>query len=153
MAYAMMRSCEWEVRSEWALLSFSLQKSEKERLLQEQTELEQNLEETQQSLCGLCKSVSIESGSDQDHLQLLAKLSSPDFPISSPSLVSKDQESQITIEMVSCSSECDPSKPPAGSVQTAAPEAGTQTDEAGSPQSCPDPTSLLNACLDKNNSL
>ncbi|XP_044058340.1 transcription regulator protein BACH1-like [Siniperca chuatsi] len=125
-------------------------KSEKEWLLQEQTELEQNLEETRQSLCGLCKSVSIESGSDQDHLQLLAKLSSPDFPISSPSLVGKDEESQITIKMVSCSSECDPSKPSAGSVQTAAPETGTQTEEAGSPQSCPDPASLLNACLDKN---
>ncbi|XP_040902994.1 transcription regulator protein BACH1-like isoform X2 [Toxotes jaculatrix] len=74
-------------------------KSEKERLLQERTELEQNLEETRQSLCGLCKSVSIESGSDQDHLQLLAKLSSPDFPISSSSLMGKDEESQITVEM------------------------------------------------------
>lgn len=128
-------------------------KTEKERLLQEQTELEQNLEEARQSLCGLCKSVSIESGSDQDHLQLLTKLSSPDFPISSPSLVSKDEQSQITIEMVSCSSEWNPNKPPAGSDQSAAPEASTQTEEAGSPQSCPAPTSLLNACLDKNNSL
>ncbi|XP_038554345.1 transcription regulator protein BACH1-like [Micropterus salmoides] len=113
-------------------------KSEKDRLLQERIELEQNLEETRQSLCGLCKSVSIESGSDQDHLQLLAKLSSPDFPISSLSLVGKDDESQITIEMVSCSSVCDPNKPPAGSVQTAASEAGTHAEEAGSPQSCPD---------------
>ncbi|XP_070762334.1 transcription regulator protein BACH1-like [Enoplosus armatus] len=126
-------------------------KSEKERLLQEQTELEQNLEETRQSLCGLCKSVSIESGSDQDHLQLLAKLSSPDFPISSPSLVGKDEESQITIEMVSCSSECDANKLPAGSVQSAAPESSAQTEEAGFPQSFPDPASLLNACLDKKN--
>ncbi|KAG7243051.1 hypothetical protein INR49_016426 [Caranx melampygus] len=74
-------------------------KSEKERLLREQTELEQNLEETRQSLCGLCKSVSIESGSEQDHLQLLAKLSSSDFPMSSPSLAGKDEESEITIEM------------------------------------------------------
>lgn len=128
-------------------------KSEKERLLEEQAELVQNLEETRQSLCGLCKSVSIESGSDQDHWQLLAKLSSPDLPISSTSLVGKDEESHITIEMVSCSSECDPRKPPAGSVQTAAPEAGTQTEEAGSPQSCPDPASLLNACLDMNTML
>lgn len=122
-------------------------KSQKERLLQERTELEQNLEETRQSLCGLCKSVSIESGSDQDQLQLLANVSSPDSPISSPSLLGKDQESQITIEMVSCSSECDPSKLPTGSVQTVPPEAGTQT------QSCPVPASLLNVCLDMNNSL
>ncbi|KAM9358932.1 transcription regulator protein BACH1-like [Symphorus nematophorus] len=128
-------------------------KNEKERLLQEQSELEQNLEETRQSLCGLCKSVSIETGSDQDHLQLLAKLSSPDLPISSPSLVGKDEESQITIEMVSCSTECDPNKPPAGSVQLAVPEAGTQTEEAGSPQSCTDPASLFNTCLDINNIL
>ncbi|XP_039987235.1 transcription regulator protein BACH1-like [Xiphias gladius] len=126
-------------------------KNEKERLLQERTELEQNLEETRQSLCGLCKSVSIESGSDQEHLQLLAKLSSPDFPSSSPSRVGKDEESQITIEMVSCS--CDLSGPPADSAQTAPPQAGTQMGEAGSPQSCPDPASLLTACLDMDSSL
>lgn len=34
-------------------------KSEKERLMQEQSELEQNLEDTRQSLCSLCKNVSI----------------------------------------------------------------------------------------------
>ncbi|XP_008285055.1 transcription regulator protein BACH1 [Stegastes partitus] len=122
-------------------------KSEKERLLQEQTELEQNLEEMQQSLCGLCKSVSIESDSDQDHLQLLAKLSSPDFPISSPSIVGKNEQSQITIEMVSCSSECDQSGPPADSVQVAGPQASAE--DAG----CPVNASLLNACLDMNNTL
>ncbi|KAE8295104.1 Transcription regulator protein BACH1 [Larimichthys crocea] len=126
-------------------------KSEKERLLQEQTELEQNLEETRQSLCGLCKSVSTEPGCDQDHLQLLAKLSSPDLSISPPSLVDKDEESQMTVEMVSCSSECDPSKLPADLVQTALPQAGTQALEAGSPQSCPDTASQLNACLDIKN--
>ncbi|KAL7400289.1 hypothetical protein ABVT39_009770 [Epinephelus coioides] len=128
-------------------------KSQKERLLQERTELEQNLEETRQSLCELCKSVSIESGSDRDHMQLLAKVSSPDSPISSPSHVGKNEESQITIKMVSCSSERCPSKPPADSVQTATPEAGAQTEEAGSPQSCPSPSSLLNVCLNMNNSL
>lgn len=128
-------------------------KSQKERLLQERTELEQNLEETRQSLCELCKSVSIESGSDQDHVQLFAKVSSPDSPISSPSHVGKNEESQITIKMLSCSSECCPSKPPADSVQTATPEAGAQTEEAGSPQSCPSPSSLLNVCLNMNNSL
>ncbi|XP_034557615.1 transcription regulator protein BACH1-like isoform X2 [Notolabrus celidotus] len=81
-------------------------KNQKERLLQERTELKQNLEDTRQSLCGLCKSVSIESGSDQEHLQILAKLSSPDLPISSPDLpvsspcfAGKDDRSQITIEM------------------------------------------------------
>ncbi|XP_042343318.1 transcription regulator protein BACH1-like [Plectropomus leopardus] len=128
-------------------------KSQKERLMQERTELEQNLEETRQSLCELCKSASIESGSDQDHLQLLAKVSTPDSSISTTSLLGKDDESHITIEMVSCSSECGPSKPPAGSDLTAAPEAGIQAEEAGSPQSSPIPTSLLNVCLDMNNSL
>ena len=59
----------------------------------------------------------------------------------------KDEEAQISIEMVSSSSECDPSKSHTGSVQTATPEAGTQTEEAGSPQSCPDSASLLNSCL------
>ncbi|XP_019943867.2 transcription regulator protein BACH1-like [Paralichthys olivaceus] len=128
-------------------------KSEKELLLQEQTELAQNLEEMRQSLCGLCKSVSIESGSDQDHLQLLTKLSSPDFPVPSPSHLVKDEESHITIEMVSCSAECDQDGTPADSVQTTAPEVGTHTKEAGSPQSCPVPASFLNACLDMNSSL
>ncbi|XP_041659551.1 transcription regulator protein BACH1-like [Cheilinus undulatus] len=136
-------------------------KNERERLLQERTELEQNLEETRQNLCGLCKSVSIESGSDHEHLQILAKLSSPDLPISlpdlpisSPSLLGKDDGSQITIEMVSCSSEYDPNKLPAGSGQSAAAsEAGTQTEEAGPPQSSPDPAPLLNACLDMSNIL
>lgn len=123
------------------MLSFTLQKSKKEKLLQEQTELEQNLEDVRQSLCGLHKSVSIESGSDQDHLQLLAKLTSPD--------------SQITIKMVSCSSESDPSGLPVETVQIATPQASTQTEEAESstPQSCPVSSSLLNACLEINNSL
>ncbi|XP_053177317.1 transcription regulator protein BACH1-like [Scomber japonicus] len=116
-------------------------KSKKEKLLQEQTELEQNLKDVRQSLCGLPKSVSIESGSDQDHLQLLAKLTSPD--------------SQITIKMVSCSSESDPSGPPVETVQIATPQASTQTEEAESstPQSCPVSSSLLSACLEINNSL
>ncbi|XP_031719514.1 transcription regulator protein BACH1-like [Anarrhichthys ocellatus] len=126
-------------------------KNQKERLLHERTDLEHNLEETRQSLCGLCKSVSFEAGSDQDHLQLLAKVSSPDSPVYSPHILGKD-ESQITIKIVS-SSECDPSEPPADSVQTAASEAGTQTEEAVSPQSCPVSASLLNVCLDMNNSL
>ena len=123
------------------MLSFTLQKSKKEKLLQEQTELEQNLKDVRQSLCGLPKSVSIESGSDQDHLQLLAKLTSPD--------------SQITIKMVSCSSESDPSGPPVETVQIATPQASTQTEEAESstPQSCPVSSSLLSACLEINNSL
>ncbi|XP_074534998.1 transcription regulator protein BACH1-like [Halichoeres trimaculatus] len=130
-------------------------KSEKEQLLQEHAELEQNLAETRQSLCGLCKSVNIESGSDQEHLQIFTKLSSPDLPIvspdlpiSSPCFVGKDDRSQITIEMVSCSSDCDTSKLPAESAQSAASEAGTQTDPS---QCSPDPTPLLNACLDMSN--
>ncbi|CAG12770.1 unnamed protein product, partial [Tetraodon nigroviridis] len=48
---------------------------EKEHLLREQTELEQNLEEIRYSLCELCKTVSVESGPGQDHLQLLAQVS------------------------------------------------------------------------------
>ncbi|KAM9318322.1 transcription regulator protein BACH1a [Pholidichthys leucotaenia] len=119
-------------------------KSEKEQLLQEQTELKQNLEEMQQSLCGLCKNISIESGSDQDHLQLLAKLSSTDFLISSPSQVGKNDESQISIEMVSCSSEYEQSGPMADSVQIHGPQ--TSTEEMG----CSVSASLLNACLDIN---
>ncbi|KAM9811945.1 transcription regulator protein BACH1a [Syngnathus typhle] len=55
-------------------------KSEKEKLLQERAELEQNLEETRQSLCRLCKSVSAEPASDQERLRFLAKLSAPDSP-------------------------------------------------------------------------
>ena len=132
-------------------LSPSPQKSEKEQLLQEQTQLEQNLEEMHQNLCGLCKSV--ESGSDQDHLQLLAKLSSPDFTIPSPSPLVKDEESHITIEMVSCSAECDPEATPTGPAQGTSPEVGAHAEEAGSPQSGPAPASFLNACLDMNSSL
>ncbi|XP_061733946.1 transcription regulator protein BACH1-like [Nerophis ophidion] len=53
-------------------------KCEKEKLLQERADLEQNLEESRQSLCSLCKS--LELTPDQDHLQVLAKLSAPDVP-------------------------------------------------------------------------
>lgn len=133
-------------------------RGEKERLMHERTQLEQNLEETRQSLCGLCKSVSIESGPDQDHLQLLAKLSSPDFPISdlltpmsSPGLLAQDQDSQTAMDTVSCPSECNPSGPTADSVQTNLPQSNPQTEEGGSTQSCP--VSLLSTCLDLNNNL
>ncbi|XP_071780868.2 transcription regulator protein BACH1a isoform X1 [Centroberyx gerrardi] len=135
-------------------------RGEKERLIHERTQLKQNLEETRQSLCGLCKSVSIESLNPeltQDHTQLLAKISSPGFPISalltpisSPGLVGKDQDSQTAVDAVSCPSECNPSGPTANSVQTNPPQSD-QTEEGGSPQSCP--ASLLNACLDMNNNL
>ncbi|KAK2912915.1 transcription regulator protein BACH1-like isoform X2 [Channa argus] len=120
-------------------------KTEKERLLQERSELEQNLEETRQNLCGLCKSVSVESGSHQEHLQLLEKLSPLELSISLPNLDSKDADSQISVEMVSCPLVCDPSRPPADAVQLTAPEASMQTEEAGSPQSCPVTASLLSA--------
>lgn len=124
----------------------SSQTCEKERLLQEQSELEQNLEETRQSLCGLCKSVSNECGSNQHHLQLLAKLSSPEPTVSSTSPLSKGEESQITIKMVSCSSEDDQNK-------TDAPEPETPTGESASQESFPDPVSLLKDCLAMNNIL
>lgn len=118
-------------------------KSEKERLMQEQTELEQNLEDMQQSLCGLCKSVSIECGSDPplDPMQLLAKLS----PHNSDSV--KTEEPQITVEMVSCSSEAERGGLPADSVQVSPSQAGSEE------SACPVPANLLNACLDMNNSL
>ncbi|XP_041851024.1 transcription regulator protein BACH1-like [Melanotaenia boesemani] len=122
-------------------------KIEKERLLQEQTELQLNLGEMQQSLRGLCKSVSIETGSDQDHLQLFAKLSTPDIPFSSPSLEEQNEESQTTIEILSSSSECSQSRPLPGSGQTAALQACTE--DAGHSV----PASLLTACLDMTNTL
>lgn len=128
----------------------SQQTSEKERLLQEQSELEQNLEETRQSLCELCRSVSIEPGSDQDQdLQLLAKLSSPEAPISSPSHESKDEESQVTIEMLNCSSGCDRGMLPVSSTKAR----GRQIQEFGPQQCSSDPVSLLKDCLDMNNIL
>uniref|UniRef100_A0A3Q0R0N4 BTB and CNC homology 1, basic leucine zipper transcription factor 1 a n=1 Tax=Amphilophus citrinellus TaxID=61819 RepID=A0A3Q0R0N4_AMPCI len=110
--------------------------SEKERLLQEQTELKRNLEEMQQSICGLCKSA--EFGSDQDQLKILARFSSPDFPISSPSLVP-------ATEMVS--SEFEQRGQTVRSVQIAEPQAGAAD------TSCPVPASLISACLDMNSSL
>ncbi|XP_005736046.1 transcription regulator protein BACH1-like [Pundamilia nyererei] len=111
-------------------------KSEKQRLLQEQTELKQNLEDMQQSLCGLCKSV--ESCSDQDQLQILSRFASQDIPIPSPNIVP-------AIELVS--SECEQSGQTVQTVQVAELQAGTE--DTG----CPVPTSLLSACLDMNSSL
>lgn len=121
-------------------------KTEKEQLLEERTELEQNLGDMQQSLGGLCKSFSLECGSEHpmDPLQLLAKLSSSDF--ASFSLLGKTEASEITIEMVSSSSEGDRSGPPADLGQISSQQAGTE--ESG----CPVPASLLNACLDMDSS-
>uniref|UniRef100_A0A1A7YGT9 BTB and CNC homology 1, basic leucine zipper transcription factor 1 n=1 Tax=Iconisemion striatum TaxID=60296 RepID=A0A1A7YGT9_9TELE len=99
---------------------------EKGRLLQERNDLEQNLEEMQQNLCGLCKSVNIESGSEHDHLQLLAKLSSSEFPKSSPTLEKSNEPSQMNPP-----SKCDGSAPPSDSVQTA--ELQVCTEDAGCP--------------------
>ncbi|XP_040027016.2 transcription regulator protein BACH1 [Gasterosteus aculeatus] len=126
-------------------------RNQKERLLHERTDLEHNLAETRQSLCGLCKSVSLQTtGSDQDHLQLLAKVSA-DSPIHSPPVLGAGEESQVLFQMVS-SSACDRSKPPADSAQTAAAATGPQTEEAVPPQSCLS-VSLLDVCLDMDNSL
>ncbi|XP_029965095.1 transcription regulator protein BACH1-like [Salarias fasciatus] len=113
-------------------------KSEKERLMQEQTELEQNLEDMKQSLCGLCKSVSIECGSDPplDAMQLLAKLS----PQNSDSV--KTEEPQITVQMVSCSPEAE-----RDSAQIPPSQAGSEE------PACPVPANLLDACLDMNDSI
>ncbi|KAM4742742.1 transcription regulator protein BACH1-like [Anableps anableps] len=122
-------------------------KSEKEQLLQEQKELKRNLAEIKQNVCGLCKSLNMESGSDQDHLQLLPNLSSPDFPVTSPKLVENNEGSQLAVEMVSSSLECGHTGPPIVSVQTA--ELQSCTEDTGCPVSAP----LLSACLDISNSL
>ncbi|XP_024132860.1 transcription regulator protein BACH1 [Oryzias melastigma] len=109
--------------------------SEKERLLQERTELKQNLEEMQQSLCGLCKSVNMESGSDQLHFLS----SSPDFPSSSLSLQEKHRECPIG-KTVSSSSEC------GGGEVPSAPRVCSEDPR------CPS-ASLLSACMDTTNNL
>ncbi|XP_038816925.1 uncharacterized protein LOC120018039 isoform X2 [Salvelinus namaycush] len=59
-------------------------RGEKKRLLEERGHLQRNMEETLQSLTGLCQSVCDEAGfcHEQDQLQLLAKLQSPDVPVS-----------------------------------------------------------------------
>lgn len=59
-------------------------RGEKKRLLEERGHLQRNMEETLQSLTGLCQSVCNEAGvcHEQDQLQLLAKLQSPDVPVS-----------------------------------------------------------------------
>ncbi|KAM3874736.1 transcription regulator protein BACH1-like [Diretmus argenteus] len=119
-------------------------RGEKERLLHERAELEQNLEETRESLCSLCKSVNMESGAELDHLQL-SSISALLTPMSSPGLLGKDQDSQTAMDVVSCPSECNPSGPTANSMQS-----DPQTDVGASPQSCPVPASLLSVCLDIN---
>ncbi|XP_070986794.1 transcription regulator protein BACH1-like isoform X2 [Oncorhynchus clarkii lewisi] len=59
-------------------------RGEKKRLLEEQAHLQRNMEEMLQSLTGLCHSVCNEAGvcHEQDQLQLLAKLQSPDVSVS-----------------------------------------------------------------------
>lgn len=126
----------------------SLQASEKAHLLREQAELEQNLEEIRYSLCELCKTVSVESGSSQDHLQLLAQVSQS----TSSSLVEKYEEPQLSNVMLG-SSAFDSSKIPTGSNETSVSESEPQTEEPVSEQSCSDPMSLLKDCLGMDNIL
>ncbi|XP_031647138.1 transcription regulator protein BACH1 isoform X1 [Oncorhynchus kisutch] len=59
-------------------------RGEKKRLLEEQAHLQRNMEEMLQSLTGLCHSVCNEAGvcHEQDQLQLLSKLQSPDVSVS-----------------------------------------------------------------------
>ncbi|XP_056139326.1 transcription regulator protein BACH1-like [Lampris incognitus] len=123
-------------------------RSEKERLIHERSQLEQNLEETRQSLFGLCKSVSLESSPEQDHLQLFAKLSSADCPISaflvpmsSPSLLGKDQDCQLPLEKLTFP----PEGKPENSIQNKLPQTNPHTEERGSQQSCFVTASFLNA--------
>ncbi|XP_028321586.1 transcription regulator protein BACH1-like [Gouania willdenowi] len=119
--------------------------TEKQRLVQEQTELEQNLEEIKEGLHGLCKSVGIKSSSDGvEHLQLLSKLSSTDSDAYALSPVRVKEESEITIEMVDCSSGYDPSGFTEGSDLSGSRDAiGSSSGDAGSPV----PASLLSACM------
>ncbi|XP_034024322.1 transcription regulator protein BACH1-like [Thalassophryne amazonica] len=124
-------------------------RNEKERLLCEQTQLENNLEEARQSLCGLCATLNIDCDSEQDYPQLLAKLSSSYVNMPSAGLLAKNEHSDNAIEMVSCSSECDPLVLPADSIHYAVAHTEEQQ-QVGSPQSCPVPTALLSACLDIN---
>lgn len=126
----------------------SPQTGEKEHLLREQTELEQNLEEIRYSLCELCKTVSVESGPGQDHLQLLAQVSQS----TSGSLGEKYEEAQLSTVMLG-SSAFDSSKFPTGSYEPSVSEAEPQTHESVSEQRCPDPMSLLKDCLDMDNIL
>lgn len=131
-----------------SLFLSSLQTSEKEHLLREQTELEQNLEEIRCSLCELCKTVSVESGPGQDHLQLLAQVSQS----TSGNLVGKYEESQLS-DVTLGSSTFDSSEIPTGSSETSVTEPQPQMEESVSEQSCPDPMSLLKDCLDMDNIL
>lgn len=126
-----------------------LQTSEKEHLLREQTELEQNLEQIRYSLCEFYKTVSAESASDQDHLQSLTQLSQS---TSSSSLVDKYEATQLS-NVTLDSSACDLNKLPAASNETGVSETETQTQVSVSEQKCPDPMSLLKDCLDMDNIL
>lgn len=121
------------------MFPLSLQTSEKEHLLREQTELEQNLEEIRYSLCELCKSVSVEPGCDQD--QQVSQ------PTSSGGLVDRYQESQLSgVTLASTARE--PGKPPSGSAESGGSESEPHTEESVSEPSCPDSMSLLKDCLD-----
>lgn len=135
--------------TDFSLFLLPLQTSEKEHLLREQTELEQNLEQIRYSLCELCKNVNAESSSDQDHLQSLTQLSQS---TSSSSLVDKYEAAQLS-NVTLDSSACDLSKLPAASSETGVSEAKPQTEESVSEQSCPDPMSLLKDCLDMDSIL
>ncbi|XP_026790570.3 transcription regulator protein BACH1 [Pangasianodon hypophthalmus] len=55
---------------------------QKEKLLQEHNQLKQSMEETQQSLSGLCESVCTKSSMQPEQLHILARYLSPDSPSS-----------------------------------------------------------------------
>uniref|UniRef100_A0A3Q2QDY0 BTB and CNC homology 1, basic leucine zipper transcription factor 1 a n=1 Tax=Fundulus heteroclitus TaxID=8078 RepID=A0A3Q2QDY0_FUNHE len=114
-------------------------KNEKEQLLQEQKDLKKNLAEIKRNVCGLCKSINIEPNSDQDHSQLLASLSSPDFTISSPGVVGSNEDSQPPVETASSSLERVQAGPPL--LQTAGPQSCTE--DTGCPVSAPLPEGHL----------
>lgn len=60
-------------------------RGEKRRLLQQRTQLQQNLQDVQLSLSLLCQSVGVDPGSRAEHLQLLASASPVDPPARVPS--------------------------------------------------------------------
>ena len=128
--------------------------------MHEHSHLKQNLEEARQSLSGLCKSVNSEPGDEQqDQFQIFAKISSPVLPalsllipMSSSSLLGKEQDSQTHMGMAACLSECSSSEPSVNSVQVTLPESNPETEERVPAQNCV-PASILNACLDIDDNL
>lgn len=77
---------------------FTQQRTQKEKLLQERGQLKRSMEETRQSLSGLCQSASPEATAQLEQLTILAKFLSSDCsaslpltPVACPGLAASDQ--------------------------------------------------------------